>query len=222
MSTDAPKQLPRFLVATIAHDGRCDMFYVNSLCESAKALLSHGIILAQVIYTAEDSIMMATNRAITDAFNGEFDGLILVSPNVSWEPQALFDLINSDKDCVGLPVCTNTGFKVALGDPSRIHKDEQTGEVRVVGVTTDFLYLSGYAIKELCSTHPTIKYLGVDVKLVLQSGDIFNAYLTVDEILNSRISELNMEPWLNINHVVSSRNTTLSTGDFVQALNGLT
>lgn len=221
MTSEVSKQLPRFLIATATYDGRCDMFYVNSLCESAKALLSHGVILAQGIYKSEDGPMMAINRAFTDAFNGDFDGLVLISPETSWEPQALFDLINSDKDCVGLPVCSDGGFKVALGDLSRLQKDEQTGEIKVLSASTNFLYLSRYAVKELCSTHPTIQYLGKDTRLILQSGDIFGAYVSLDEILRTRLLELNIEVWLNPNHTIPVKNSVMSTGDFAQALSEL-
>jgi hypothetical protein len=157
---------------------------------------------------------MAVNQAITDAWSNNFDGLVIASSDVSWEPQALYDLITSDKDCVALPVATDRGIGVALGEISRLQQDESSGEIKVRSAATDLVYLSPYALSRLCSTHHSIPYMGRDVKVVLNSGDSFGIWAEEGEILRSRLSELNIEMWLNPNHTAGTRRHYPFAGDF--------
>jgi len=206
--------LKRVMLATPVTGGMCEMFYVHSLCESAKALLANGIVLAQVLYSASDGRHMAINQAITDAWSNGFDGLVVASSDVSWEPQALYDLTTSDKDCVALPVATDRGIGVTLGEISRLQQDESSGEIKVISASTDLIYLSSYTLSRLCSTHHSISYMGRDVKVVLNSGDSFGVWAEEGEILRSRLSELNIEMWLNPNYTAGTRRYYPFAGDF--------
>jgi hypothetical protein len=157
---------------------------------------------------------MAVNQAITTAWSNGFDGLIIASSDVNWEPQALYDLITSDKDCVALPVATDRGIGVALGEISRLQRDELSGEIKARSVTTDLIYLSCYALSRLCSTHHSILYAGQNVKVILNSGDSFGVWAEEGEILQSRLNELNIETWINPNYTAGTRRHYPFVGDF--------
>ena len=85
----------------------------------------------------------------------------------------------------------------------------------------DFMYLSSYAINELCSTHQSIDYNGQDVKMVLQTGDIFTGYYNESQILNSRLFDLNIETWVNPNHTIPTTSRQPVQADFAAMLTDL-
>ena len=83
------------------------------------------------------------------------------------------------------------------------------------------MYLSAYTINELCSTHQFIDYNGQETKLVLQTGDVFTGYYNESQILKSRLSELNIETWVNPNHTITTRQTQVYANDFNAILTDL-
>jgi hypothetical protein len=151
---------------------------------------------------------------MTLAWQNELDSLVLVDPNVSWETETLLQLCSTDKDAAAVPVATRNGFNMGLGELARLQEDEKTGEIKVSMSSLDFFYLSAYALKKLCETHPTVSYLSQDTKLVLQSGDIYASYHTHEEVLAFRLRELGIEIWLNPNHTVYRQELVEQQGDF--------
>jgi hypothetical protein len=164
---------------------------------------------------------MAANQAMTVTWAEKLDGLVLVNPRVGWQAESLIDLCQTDKDAVALPVSTQAGFNIKLGEVSRLQEDESTGEIKVQGASLSFFYLSSYALGQLAESHPTVSYHGMDTKLILQSGDIYASYHTHEEVLAYRLRELGIEIWVNSRHTVKSQELTESAGDFAQVLKNL-
>ena len=212
------QQFKRYIISTFLNDTTCDMHYTHSLCESAKALLANQVALIPMLTQTVDGRVMAFNQSITLAWNEKVDGIIFINPNAIWEPQALFELMSSDKDCVALPVTSPSGFDIQIGEIPRLQKDEQTGEIKVPYASMDFMYLSSYTINELCTTHQSIDYNGQDVKMVLQTGDIYTGYYNESQILKSRLSDLNIETWINPNHTIATTQRQPIQADFASML----
>jgi hypothetical protein len=213
-SNPHPSDLRKVMLATPVFNESCEMFYVHSLCESAKALLVNGIALTQVLYSAADGRHMAINQAITDAWSNGFDGLAIVSSDVNWEPQALYELITTNKDCAAIPVASEHGLNVTVGEISRLQQDLPSGEIKVQSTTADFIYFSPYALSRLCSTHHSISYMGKDVKVIVDSGDSFGFWAEENEILRSKLSELNIEMWVIPDYTARTRRLQFFAGDF--------
>lgn len=218
---EQPTQFKRYVIATFLNDSKCDMFYTSSLCESAKSFTANNIALIPTIINAVNGKVMAFNQAITLAWKEKVDGIVFISPDAVWTPQTLFTIVSSDKDCVAFPVMTANGIDIQLGEIPRLQQDDKTKEIKVPYASLDFLYLSSYSIHELCNTHQSIEYEGQDVKLVLQTGDIFTGYYNEGQILKSRLSELNIETWVNPNHTISTRQIQTYTNDFSTILSDL-
>jgi len=212
------QQYKRYIVSTFLTDTTCDMYYTHSLCESAKALIVNQVALIPMLTQIVDGRVMAFNQTVTLAWNEKVDGIIFINPNAIWEPQALFDLISSDKDCLALPITSPVGFNIQIGEIPRLQRDDQTGEIKVPYASMDFMYLSSYTINGLCTTHQSIDYNGQDVKMVLQTGDIFTGYYNESQILKSRLSDLNIETWVNPNHTIATTQRQPIQGDFASLL----
>jgi hypothetical protein len=177
--------------------------------------------ILSVFFPSTGNWAMAANQAMTIAWQNDLDGLVLVDPNVSWNPETLLQLCSTDKDVAAIPIAASGGFNVGMGEIARLQEDEKTGEIKVSSASLGFFYLSSYALKKLCKTHPTVSYLGQDAKLILQSGDIYASYHTHEEVLAFRLRELGIEVWLNPGHTAYRNELVEQQGDFAALLRNL-
>ena len=206
--------MKRVLLATITENNQCSVAFTNALVQTAREGLHTQVEILPIFLQSAGNWAMAANQAMTLAWQNELDSLVLVDPNVSWETETLLQLCSTDKDAAAVPVATRNGFNMGLGELARLQEDEKTGEIKVSMSSLDFFYLSAYALKKLCETHPTVSYLSQDTKLVLQSGDIYASYHTHEEVLAFRLRELGIEIWLNPNHTVYRQELVEQQGDF--------
>ena len=195
--------------------------FCSSLVQSVKTGLANNIELFPVFLPANGNWSMAFNQGVTIAWEQKLDGFLCVSPRVSWLPESLLELATTNKDAVAMPVATKGGFEVSLGEVARLQEDEATGEVKVQGASLDFIYLSPYALGRLCETHPTVTYKNQDIKLVLQSGDIYNAYFDPADILAYRLREQGIEVWVSSQHTAYRQDAVEYTANFQEVLSNL-
>lgn len=213
--------MKRILLAIITEADTCSASFCISLAQTAKVGLSAGIELFPVAFPANGNWSMGFNQGVTLAWQEKLDGFLCVNPRVSWVPETMLELVNSNKDAVAMPVATKTGFEVQLGEIARLQEDAESGEIKVQGASLDCIYLSPYAINQLCSTHPTVSYRNQDVKLILQSGDIYNSYFDPGDILAYRLRELGIEIWVSANHTASRQDAIDYTANFEEILQQL-
>ena len=214
-NNSTPRQI---LVGVVSHTGTTDIWFCQALVESVKLCLSHNIILTPVLLRSQGNAAMNYNLLLTLAWREKMDGLLLLSSEVNWQPQALLDVVQSSKDILALPVFGPQGFQVQLGEIPRLQTDEVTGEIKVPGAGLGFFRLNKKALTALCETHSSVDFEGQDVKVVLQHGDIYGAFASDHDILVYRLKEAGFELWLNPNHSVNTVTTQLIGGDFAAAL----
>jgi hypothetical protein len=213
--------MKRVLLATITENDQCYSTFANSLVQTVRVGLHNQVEILPIFYPSLGNWAMAANQAMTLACQEELDGMFLVSPSVSWDPAQLIEVFESDKDAMAIPVATRGGFHVTLGEIARLQEDDKTGEIKVGGASLDLFYMSAYALKQLCDTHPEVVYQGQNVKLILQSGDIYSSYHTHEEVLAYRLRELGIELWVNPSHTAVRRDTVDYNADFATVLNQL-
>jgi len=213
--------MKRILLAIITEADICSASFCVALAQTAKVGLSAGIEFFPVAFPANGNWSMAFNQGVSLAWSEKLDGFLCISPRVSWVPESLLALGNTDKDAVAMPVATRNGFEVQLGEISRLQEDAESGEIKVPGASLDLIYLSPYAISQLCSTHPTVSYKGSEVKLILQSGDIYSSYFDPSDILAYRLRELGIELWLSSKHTAFRQDAIEYTASFSEVLSNL-
>ena len=213
--------MKRVLLAVITEGDQCVTPFCMSLVQSVKVGLSAGIEFLPVFFPANGNWSMAFNQGVTLAWQEKLDGFLCISPRVSWQPESLLALINSNKDAVAMPVATKGGFEIQLGEIARLQDDPESGEIKVLGASLDLIYLSPYAVGRLCETHPTVSYRGSDIKLILQSGDIYNAYFDPADILAYRLRELGIELWVSSRHTACRQDAIEYTASFEEVLGNL-
>ena len=213
--------MKRVLLATVTENNQCSVAFTNALVQTVREGPHTQVEILPVFFPSAGNWAMAANQAMTLAWQNELDGLVLVDPNVSWKPESLLQLCATSKDAAAVPIATRNGFNVSLGEIARLQEDEKTGEIKVSSSSLGFFYLSAYALKKLCETHPTVSYQGQDTKLVLQSGDIYASYHTHEEVLAFRLRELGIEIWLDPAHTACRQELVEQQGDFAALLKQL-
>lgn len=213
--------MKRFLLAVITEGDLCVAHFCNALVQSIKLGGIDGVEFFPVFFPASGNWSMGFNNAVTLAWKEKLDGLVVINPFVAWDPGDLIKFVNTDKDAVGFPVATKTGFDISLGEISRLQEDEETGEIKVMGCSLDLFYLSSYAIERLCQSHPTVKYRGVEVKLIIQSGDIYDSYFNPSDILAYRLREQGIEVWLAAKYTAHRQDYAEYSSNFEEALKNL-
>ena len=213
--------MKRILLAVITEADTCSAPFCSSLVQSVAFGLRNDIELLPVFFSANGNWSMAFNHAVTLAWQEKLDGFLCVSPRVSWVPESLLALIGSDKDAVAMPVATKGGFEVSLGEIARLQEDTESGEIKVQGASLDCIYLSPSAVGRHCETHPMVSYRNQDVKLIIQSGDIYNSYFDPADILAYRLRELGIELWVSSRHTAFRQDAIEYTAGFEEVLNNL-
>jgi hypothetical protein len=211
--------MKRILLAVITEGDHCVAPFCSSLVQSVKVALANDIELFPVFFEANGNWSMAFNQGATLAWQEKLDGFLCVSPRVSWDADALCEVIGTRHDAVALPVATRNGFEVQLGEIARLQDDGR--KIKVQGASLDFIYLSPYALSRLCETHPFVDYRGNQVKLILQSGDIYAAYFDPSDILAYRLREQGIELWVNYKHSAYRSDHTEYTANFEEILMSL-
>ena len=213
--------MKRVLLAVITEGDQCVTPFCMSLVQSVKVGLSAGIEFLPVFFPANGNWSMAFNQGVTLAWQEKLDGFLCISPKVSWQPESLLELVTTKHDAVAMPVATKGGFEIQLGEIARLQGDPESDEIKVLGASLDFIYLSPYALNQLCTTHPTVSYRGSDVKLILQSGDIYSSYFDPSDILAYRLREQGVELWLSAKHTAHRQDAVEYTNDFASVLANL-
>ncbi len=211
--------MKRILLAVITEGDLCVAPFCSSLVQSVKVALANDIELFPVFFPADGNWGMAFNQAATLAWTEKLDGFLCINPRVSWDADALCEVIGRGHDAVALPVATRNGFQVQLGEIARLQDDGR--EIKVQGASLDFIYLSPYALDRLCETHPFVDYKGNQVKLILQSGDIYAAYFDPSDILAYRLREQGVELWVNYKHTAHRQDSIEYSNNFEQILEDL-
>ena len=213
--------MKRILLAVITEGDLCVAHFASSLAQSIRTGLYNDIEFLPVFYGANGNWSMGFNQAVTLAWNEKLDGMVVIHPFVSWDPESLIQFVKTDKDAVAFPVATKIGFEIQLGEIARLQEDAESGEIKVQGCSLDFFYLSPHAIDRLCQTHPLIQYRGADVKLIIQSGDIYNSYFHPADILAYRLREQGIEIWASSKHTAHRQDSIEYRNNFDEVLRKL-
>lgn len=187
-----------YFIATNATFNQCSSLYCISLANSVGEFAREGgPELIPVLFDGYGNNAMSFNQVITWAYKNEVDGLFLIGPNMGWTPEILKTIIASDKDVLAAPIYYNNQYLLALGELSRLETDEKSGEIKVQNASLDFFFLRKSVIGALCEAHPTVTFNGKEVKMVLQSGDIYSSYHPNEEILAFRLKEAGFHTWVD-------------------------
>lgn len=209
------------LIATPCLYGKVDAYYVNSLCESIKLGLKFDLHLKAIFLANESILPMARNELINLAYNQKYDSLVFVDDDELWDPMALIEIIQSEKDVVACPVVNKGDQRIEYNvyyDVEKVKIDPIDGYFPVPKVGTGFLKISKKAITDLVESAPEVKFRQHTIPAVFDYGHLNGQFVGEDILLCRKLTELGYKIWINPKYTVSHMGPKMYVGDFEQSI----
>ena len=208
--------MKKILIATPCLDQKVDAYFVHSLCESIKLGIKHDLDIRCVFLANESILPMARNELFALAYKENYDTMVFIDDDESWNETALIEIIQSEKDVIALPV-VNKGdkditFNVWL--TKEIKKDESDGYIKIHKCGTGFLKLSRKVIEDLWNSNTELVFRNKKIKNICEYTHVNGDFVGEDITLASKIKDLGYDIWLNPNHTVSHIGNKMYRGDF--------
>ena len=92
--------MKKVLIGTPAHDGRVEVYYVNSLLATIKDLEKHYYDVNVIFMSYDSLVQRARNDLIKIAVEGEYDYLFFIDSDMVWEPQWVLELLDTPVDVI--------------------------------------------------------------------------------------------------------------------------
>lgn len=211
--------MKKVLIATPCLYGQVDAWFVNSLYESVLLGLKNDILLQPVFLANESILPMARNELINLAYNGKYNCMVFIDSDELWDPLALIEIIQSQKDVVALPV-VNKGdkditFNVWRTENPQI-EDKTDGYLKIDRVGTGFLKMSKNVIGNLWESSESCNFRGKQLKYVCEYSNNNGSFVGEDINLCHKIKELGYDIWLNPKYTVYHLGVKMYKGDFLK------
>lgn len=212
--------MKRVLIATPCLYGKVDAYYVHSLCESIKLGLKNNLALNAVFLAEESILTIARNELINLAYREKYDAMVFIDDDELWDPQALLEILVSEKDVIAIPVVNKGDKKIEFNvyfNKEKVLKDSD-GFIKVEKVGTGFLKLSNKVIIDLCESNPQIQFRNKTLNSVFEFGYVNDRFVGEDIMLCQKIKELGYTIWANPKHTVYHMGVKMYKGDFASSI----
>lgn len=208
--------MKKVMIATPCLDQKIHVFYMHSLCQTIKMAASYDIDLYCVFLTSESILPMARNELFNAAYEESFDSMVFIDSDEQWNPETLFDILNSPKDVVAAPVVNKQDDKEVFN--VLMHKnyeiDETDGYVVADRVGTGFLKMSKKVIVDLYESNMEVFFRGKNLKNICEYTIDNGSFVSEDYTLSRKIKELGYKIWINPNDTISHVGSKVYTGNF--------
>lgn len=142
--------MKRVLIATPAYDGKLVAWYTTALCTAMVDGPERGVKFTPRFVCYDSLIQRARNDLLAHAIEDDYDGILWIDSDMTWDSNWAIDIVNSGKDVIGLPCPLKNhnedGYNVWCS-PQDLLSTERYMEVTWVG--TGFLYMSRDAMQYL-------------------------------------------------------------------------
>ena len=89
------------MIGTPCYDGRLDVWYTNSLCDTIKQSYKHNVEIIPMWISFDALLQRARNDTIHLALELDVDDLIWIDSDIEWQPDWFFKLLDYPEDVVG-------------------------------------------------------------------------------------------------------------------------
>lgn len=211
----------RVLIGTPAHDGRADVWFIDSLLRTDRLLRSHGIECIPIFMAYDSLVQRARNDLVRLAVEARVDDLVFIDSDECWEPEWVLALLRHPVDCVGAAVRKKTDedrYNVKVTAPLR---DAATGLVVVEGLGTGFVRLSRRALTVLWEGSEPYRNEGRDCRMIFDVRVIDGELVSEDNIVCRKLAKAGIPVHLDDRFTVSHIGPKKWEGDIRPALSAL-
>jgi len=138
------------MIGSPCYDGRLDVWYTNSLCNTIKAGIKRDIEITPIWISFDALIQRARNDTIHTMIQGGFDELVWIDTDIEWLPEDFFKLLDYPVDVVGGTYRKKGDIEeYVVRQMTRTPADPTTKLLQVDGLGTGFVRMSRAACQYL-------------------------------------------------------------------------
>jgi hypothetical protein len=212
----------KVMIATPAYDGKVDALFADSLVNTIKLGLIHGINFCP-IYIANDALIQrARNDLAKIGASGEFECMVWIDSDLAWEPQWVMDLVNYKEDVVGGTYRKKTDTEELYVVVTESTQVEENGLIDVLGLGTGFVKVSQKAAKDVFDASMPYKNTGGrDSHMVFDIGIVDGELHSEDTMYFHKLRNLGYEVWLDPKMTLDHVGTKKFVGNFENYLKSI-
>lgn len=207
----------KVLLGTPCYDGRLDVWYTNSLCNTIKKSFEHDIEIIPIWISFDALLQRARNDTIQVALEMECDDLIFIDSDIEWVPADFFKLLNYAEDVVGGTYPKKSSIEeYVVRQLQKKPIDPNTGLLEVNGLGTGFVKLSKLAMQYLWDSSE----MYIDPKDGKERRMIFDVVIknqslhSEDIYMFDKLIEGGFKVWLDPSITCNHSGPKKFTGDF--------
>jgi glycosyltransferase involved in cell wall biosynthesis len=211
--------MKRVLIATPCLDQKVDAYFVHSLCESIKLGLKHDLDIKCVFLANESILPMARNELFNLAYHDNYDIMVFIDDDELWEPDALIEILLSEKDVVAIPVVNKGDKKIEfniLYDKINLDTD---GFFEIKSSGTGFLKLSRKVVVDLYESNTELVFRNKKLRNICEYTYLNGSFVGEDITLCRKIKELGYKIWVNPKFTVHHIGNKMYKGNFIEKIN---
>ncbi len=196
------------MIGTPCYDGRLDVWYTNSLCNTIKQSYAHDVEILPMWISFDALLQRARNDTINEALKAEVDDLIWIDSDIEWKPEEFFKLLTHEVDVVGGTYRKKGDIEeYVVRSVTKRPQDPLSGLIEVDGLGTGFVKMSRTAMRYLWDTSATY----IDPKDNKERRMIFDVVIQNESLISEDIHAFNklraggikvyLDPSIVCNHI---------------------
>jgi len=215
--------MKKILVGTPAHDGRVEVYYVNSLIQTIRYMESKMYEVHPIFMSYDSLVQRARNDLIKIAVEQDYDYLFFIDSDMVWEPQWVDELINTPVDVISGTARKKTDNELSFA--IKIKKDFENAKrlptnpdvMEVTGTGMAFTKITKKAFTDVWNLSPKYKNGEREGRMVFDIGiDNDGELYSEDTSFCNKWKSLGGTTWVNISMTCGHIGSKVFTGNFKQ------
>ena len=215
--------MKKILVGTPAHDGRVEVYYVNSLIQTIRYMESKMYEVHPIFMSYDSLVQRARNDLIKIAVEQDYDYLFFIDSDMIWEPQWVDELINTPVDVISGTARKKTDNELSFA--IKIKKDFENAKrlptnpdvMEVTGTGMAFTKITKKAFTDIWNISPKYKNGEREGRMVFDIGiDNDGELYSEDTSFCNKWKSLGGTTWVNISMTCGHIGSKVFTGNFKQ------
>jgi hypothetical protein len=204
----------KVLIATPAHDGRVDVWYVNALVNTIRLAQANNILVHPVFMSYDSLVQRARNDLFAIAVNGGYDAMIFIDADMDWNPEWVLEMIGREEDIIGGTARKKTDEAEIYVAKTRDLTIHPNGCIKCESLGTGFVKLSRKAFLAAWEASPEYRNENRVSRMVCNVEIIDGELYGEDISLFRKLGKLGFDCWLNPNMTCGHIGTKKFVGDF--------
>jgi hypothetical protein len=156
----------RILIATPTYEHKVHISYMMAALDTVRLLESQGFEVDLQIPSQSSLVVHSRNAILQRFIETDFDYLLMVDSDLSWDPEAVIRLIHANKEFSGGVYPDRMGrgflFRPSVGENNQIKICEETMLIKMEYIPAGFILLKRSAIQRMQYQFPELYYESAD------------------------------------------------------------